>query len=57
MTLHEVDHMMSVAEVEDDPLVERLQSQVARLEYENAKMRVDLINRSVEKFVFLWVRN
>ena len=40
-----VDHVTSVGDVEMDSLVERLRSQVARLEYENAKLQVDLQNR------------
>ena len=40
-------HVTSAGELEVDPLVERLCSQVARLEYENAKLKVDLQNRSV----------
>ena len=40
--------MSSPKGLEMDPLVERLQSQVARLEYENTKLKLELQNRSVK---------
>lgn len=46
ITSHRMDHVTSAAGM--DSLVERLRAQVARLEYENAKLKVDLQNKSVK---------
>ena len=48
ITSQRVDHATSVRELEVDSQMERLRSQVARLEYENAKLKVDLQNRSID---------